>query len=714
MQSQNVHINGLPNGHINGYHQNAYLNGHIPDSTTQGAKIHPAPQPHHPIPLISPAASDSDFSPSCLPPPHPPSTSPCMYEAKASDEENWASPEPTAHTTAILAELNRTDDGDVDPSVDGIDDTTLPSASTAPTAFGSAPSSPVQIPAQRHIARKALQSVGDKAAALISSTKSRSVVMKFGIETTCSVVTKFIPNTAKSFTVNNWQAYGDPFLNKIDQKIDEACNAIEYAAQQTGLGVQPSPMQRAMSDPVHLPRGLEEHIHSDDDDDRPEDNMQLLAIDRHPNSMYTLYWERLKERFVHSQWYARVDEILQSNRMVQALNTRMIRPAEYFYTTVTEEFVTNANWDDFLLALKTKLGEAWDDRLTPLAKGFYTTAKAVSALVSAPRFFGGALQLGKAKVNSAVHNAIDDLLVRWDQVLGVTDTLVDTWLPERNDTLLLNEQKDSIEQHLSEDTDGEESSGHSAAEEEEHIFTMDMEGQTQGKKPVNGTRHPRRYKRHRHHHHQHIYTSSDDETPTLQQQSANRKKRSCEHLAALDQEMELEPTLSNNSVKSLALATKFGKRLKQRIPSIPHIPTVRAVSNYAYECGDDLRLKLTESSWFTRVDEILLQNTLIKTLATFIRPAEHFYNTALQLFSARVREQAHEQPLLVAGDEQKTSDSEHKSSPSTATPPTSPQLDDFISTLRRSLGASWDERLVQPAGNFYQTAVQVGRRKIGI
>src|SRR4051794_4553124 len=56
-----------------------------------------------------------------------------------------------------------------------------------------------------------------------------------------------------------------------------------------------------------------------------------------------------------------------------------------------------------------------DDRLTPLSKLFFSTAKAVSSLVGAGRAVGGALEKGKA----SVHSAIDQLMHKWEQALHI-------------------------------------------------------------------------------------------------------------------------------------------------------------------------------------------------------------------------------------------------------------------------------------------------------
>lgn len=59
------------------------------------------------------------------------------------------------------------------------------------------------------------------------------------------------------------------------------------------------------------------------------------------------------------RWYSHVDAILLQNRVVCAFSARMVRPAEAFYSTVTEEFLHSANLDEFMSGLKARVGPAW-------------------------------------------------------------------------------------------------------------------------------------------------------------------------------------------------------------------------------------------------------------------------------------------------------------------------------------------------------------------
>lgn len=103
------------------------------------------------------------------------------------------------------------------------------------------------------------------------------------------------------------------------------------------------------------------------------------------------------------------------------------------------------------------------------------------------------------------------------------------------------------------------------------------------------------------------------------------------------------------------IANKVTRRVKQRIPS-----------------WDALKQKLTMGFWFQTVDDILLQNAFIRSLGGVARPAEHFYETALISFE------------------------DHKRS-----------LDEFINDLKLRLGAAWDDRLVDPACELYDSAHEI-------
>ena len=144
---------------------------------------------------------------------------------------------------------------------------------------------------------------------------------------------------------------------------------------------------------------------------------------------------------------------------------------------------------------------------------------------------------------------------------------------------------------------------------------------------------------------------------------------------------------SNRSL--VPLAHKLGSRLRQRVPTLR---TVRAL-------GDSLKTQLTESAWFVKVDEILMQNALIQamsqTLGRVVQPAEHFFNTSVQLFASL-------NPFSP-----KPAASAASSASSAPVGKSELKVDDFVSRLRTRMGTSWDDRLAPSAASFFATAQQV-------
>lgn len=248
---------------------------------------------------------------------------------------------------------------------------------------------------QRQLTRRALNASIDRAAAL----KSSSSLARFSVNT----VDKLTPNMVKNFTVNKWKAYGDPLINYLDYNIDNVMNVIDSTgflpqSIQTYTSPMMTPQQHhihnnntATQSPLVLPQSQHQQQINDNnnttslhDRSSPSDNStsidspgsvaldrhtELMLLDKDARTMYQQYWERLKEKFVHSIWYNRVDEILLQNIVVKTFSQRVAhlqRPAEVFYNTVTEEYMSHNTYEDFLQALIAKLGPAWDDRLAPL------------------------------------------------------------------------------------------------------------------------------------------------------------------------------------------------------------------------------------------------------------------------------------------------------------------------------------------------------------
>ena len=520
---------------------------------------------------------------------------------------------------------------------------------------------------QRQLARNALLLVHSKA----SSLRASSSVVRFSMDT----VSRLVPGSARAFTARRWNTYGEPMLRRIDERLDDAVNAIANAT---------SGLQHVYAYNAHGAAAEQQQLHhdermeqEDDEHERKEQapphtrsslppssfsspavpllstdaslQQQLVAVPPSSaavSSVSSLYWDRLKSKFVSSHWYTRVDHILMQNSVVLAFTHHLLHPAEVFLQTVTEEFLSHQSQDDFLLALKARVGPAWDDRLAPLAKGFYTTAKAVSAVVGAGRFVGGVMQLGKTRVDEVM----EDLLKQWDRVLGLGDDMMERWLPERVESV----ERRRLEPGRDE-KDGDDgghkpqlqppqvsSRGAWVHRERQVDFEDDDEGALSSSSSESSPDSP-------------PFEPLDSGGPRLRRSS---KKRSSEHLHRYGEEEEeeedggplagdaaeddllLSPTSPLSSSLTLSplyahpdrstqvLITKFGKRLRQRIPSIPSSSSL--LSSFTV----DLRQRLTDSSWFTLVDEILMQNALVKALAAFVRPAEHLFTTALNLFTS--------------------------------------------------------------------------------
>ena len=282
----------------------------------------------------------------------------------------------------------------------------------------------------------------------------------------------------------------------------------------------------------------------------------------------------MKESFINSNWVTIVDSILIQNvpiRLTISNLSAKVRPAEMFYNTATEVYISTSSIDHYLDRLKERMGVAWDDRLTQPARVLFTTARAVTTIVGAGKFVGGAMQLGRSKLSLV----IDQLCEQWDMALGKADKAVDSWLPEVLD--------DSEIKLLS---------------NEKNYEGLD-------------------------------YSSADD---TNGAETPNKKRRM----------HKCTPT---------TIANKVGTRVLQRARAIASIPSQTATS-----FSTQFKELLIQKSWFTYVDSILMNNPVMKALASTFRPpsnlitndspnstintslnnispaAEHFYQTWLDHF----------------------------------------------------------------------------------
>jgi hypothetical protein len=146
------------------------------------------------------------------------------------------------------------------------------------------------------------------------------------------------------------------------------------------------------------------------------------------------------------------------------------------------------------------------------------------------------------------------------------------------------------------------------------------------------------------------------------------------------------------------LAGKLSRRLRQRIPAVRDLP-------------HQTKEALLASSWFKRVDAILAQNQVVQLMQeqvsaavesahTKLRPAEHFYNTAVQVFQTRCERSAagimHPSVVLTLCVSRSYRTCE-----------------EFLQTLRGRMGLAWDERLVPLAASFFNSVRHLAQAPAG-
>jgi len=487
---------------------------------------------------------------------------------------------------------------------------------------------------KRQLARNALMAVGAKAGEVTDSIKSSSYVFKFGIETAGRLL-----SPATSFTLNQWNHYGEPLLSQLDDTLDSTLNAIQEAASRNSA-----------------------------------ESSEQAQRDAQKQS-YILYWESLKQKLVQSKWFAKVDEILLQNLLVKAVTSRispLVRPAEVFFNTATEVFMSDGDtWEAFLEALKMRMGPAWDERLTSPARAFYTTSRTVKTIVGAGKFFGGAFQLGRQKLN----DAIDDLISRWDTMVIRTDNAVDYLLPER---------KEAPEEHIENDTDLEEDAP--VAELPPSAFSSSLR---QASSDLDSPLHAPDAK----HADSALMFEMDFDRAGSEVSAMDLTEPRAEVSEEEDAVVEEEFSLSSSSTAGidaaapsspfsargkrprsvLPIAQKVSKRLRQRIPLVTELPA-------------QLKARLLQSEWFQRVDEILRENVIVQmmqlqmmavsALSQVVRPGEHFYNTAARVFIEHTR-----------------------------------SCQDFLNHLRQAMGRAWDERLTRHAVAFFKSAYHLNAQQ---
>jgi len=260
-----------------------------------------------------------------------------------------------------------------------------------------------------------------RVAQMINEQSKAYFLLRFGVDTT---------NYAMKYTPRSLVKVGSEVIEAIDESIENGLQKLNATLSRFSISLN-NQAQEAGNETISttdMTAGLNPQpaAYSSTGDSTPTEN----AEETYEVEDETHFWTRLKAKFTESRWFGKVNEILMSNQMIVAMVQRMsetIRPAELFYNTMTEEFILHKDsLSDFIAALMQRMGAAWDERLDPLARVYFVTAWAVSRVVGLGHVVSGAIHLCRTTVNSV----IDELLLTWDETLGITERLVDTYFPD--------------------------------------------------------------------------------------------------------------------------------------------------------------------------------------------------------------------------------------------------------------------------------------------
>jgi len=91
---------------------------------------------------------------------------------------------------------------------------------------------------------------------------------------------------------------------------------------------------------------------------------------------YAQKWTELKEKLSNSRWFQVVNDILLQNPLMQSVKSRYVKPAEAFFNTATEVYMTHGgSFEQFVEEMKLKMGDAWDERLANHAYGQFANER---------------------------------------------------------------------------------------------------------------------------------------------------------------------------------------------------------------------------------------------------------------------------------------------------------------------------------------------------
>lgn len=301
----------------------------------------------------------------------------------------------------------------------------------------------LSIPSSQHAAevsrspkliRDTIHSVSESVSTFIDSSRHTSPLAKFGIETVEKLVASTLVQPAATFardTVENYAPslidQADVGLNRLLQRLDISPDSDENSMTDTSTSnnnvnaaiVDPSTASSSSS----MPLSTSSPSHTQSSPSQPTSEQSQLQstqesqTTQQPSTAVDVYWDRLRVMFAQSSWYRHVDDILMGNKVLDLVSKRLVRPAEFFFGAAAECFLEHNTVDEYLDALKERLGATWDDRLTQPARVFFATASSAQKICGAGRFFGGMIQLGRQKFTYVVNDISD----RFDKLVLVTE-----------------------------------------------------------------------------------------------------------------------------------------------------------------------------------------------------------------------------------------------------------------------------------------------------
>lgn len=158
------------------------------------------------------------------------------------------------------------------------------------------------------------------------------------------------------------------------------------------------------------------------------------------DSLSSFLWHRVKRALAQSRWLSKVECALSGDLA-----------AESFFHVCQHHFLSTQYQMDilevehFVSALKYRMGQLWNYRLTGPAAVFFESAKAVTALCANGKGVAREADEANSNVSEASHSTIWDLVAQAEAVVVVASAAVDRWICEEPKQELAQKQQEEHE-----------------------------------------------------------------------------------------------------------------------------------------------------------------------------------------------------------------------------------------------------------------------------